>query len=227
MWLKRRAESPLSPSAWMALLRFKGPTGITSQESAGGMKEGFLGCHRPVCTLKQQTGRERDRASSLPIVQPLLFNHAIHFHALTATQCNVNDYLLCTDLYQVKNHSNLNLICLHNKWFVYTELDALPQLLKISLTNKSLVRPCLGKSEKASPPHVPSLCYYPNCTTTLLGLPAERSDVSVIQPLLNTSENLIAGPFSFSITLSKHCSTYILQVLQQEAGGDSNAGQFS
>lgn len=157
MRLKRRAEAPLSPSAWTALLRFKGPTGITSQESAGGMKEGFLGCHRPVCTLKQQTGRERDKASSLPIMQALLFNPAIHFHALITTRCNVNDYLLCTDLYQVKNHSNLNLICLHNKWFVYTELDALPQLLKISLTDKSLVRPCLGKSEKASPPHVP-LC---------------------------------------------------------------------
>lgn len=187
------------------------------------MREGFLGCHRPVWPLKQQTGRERDRASSLPIAQPLLFHPAVRFHTPTATRCNVNDYLLCTDLYQVKNHSNLNLICLHNKLFVYTELDALPELLEISLANKSLVRPCLGKSEKANLPHTPSPFYHPNHTTTFLGLLAQRSDFCD-QPLLNTSENLIAAPFSFSVTLSKHCSTYILQVLQQEAGGDSNAG---
>lgn len=153
MQLKRKTKAPLSPLAWTAFFRFKGPTAIPPRGTAGGGREVSLA----PADLKRKTGRGRDRTLSFPTVQPLLFNTTISLHILAATQCNVNDYLLCSDLYQLKNHYNLDLICLYNKWFVYTELDALPQLLEISLNDKSLVRPCLGNSETAALLHMPPL----------------------------------------------------------------------
>lgn len=153
MLLKRKTEAPLSPLAW----RFKGPKSIAPQERLQGEEGKLPRLSQTRLCPRAQNRQRKGQDFILPTLQTLLFNTAIRWYTLAATWCNVNDYLLCTDLYQVKNHCNLDLICLYNKWFVYTELDALPQLLEISLNNKSLLRPCLGKSEIASLPHMPSL----------------------------------------------------------------------
>lgn len=122
----------------------------------------------------------------------------------------------------MKNHCNLDLICLYNKCFVYAELDVLPQLLEVSLNNKSLVRPCLGEPETASLPHVLPRYQHPRRATTARCLSAGRSDFCH-QPHL--SGILAAGAF-WSAGLHKHCSSSILRVLRQEMGGTAVAVTF-
>lgn len=152
--MKKKAEALLSPLAWTALVKFKGSTGIKPPwEIARGRRKISLWAQS--CVLRQTLGRGRDKS---PLSQPCSLSSSTPqcICVLAATGCKLNEYLPYTDLYQVKNHHNLDLICLCNKWFVYTELDALLQLLEISLNHKTLVSPCLGKAETASLPQ-PSL----------------------------------------------------------------------
>lgn len=152
--MKKKAEALLSPLAWTALVKFQGSTGISPHERLQ-EEEGRFPCGPQTCVLRQTLGRGRDKS---PLSQPCSLSSSTPqcICVLAATGCKLNEYLPYTDLYQVKNHHNLDLICLCNKWFVYTELDALLQLLEISLNHKTLVSPCLGKAETASLPQ-PSL----------------------------------------------------------------------
>lgn len=136
----------------------KGSTATTPPHRLQEEKWGCSGCTQP-CSIPcpRQNPQKKEQSCSPSSWTASAHQRRNTYSYTTATRCNVNDYLLCNDLYQVKNHCNLNLICLYNKRFVYSELDALSQLLEISLNNKSLVRPCLTNSEKASLPRIPSL----------------------------------------------------------------------
>lgn len=122
-------------------------------------KKDFLGA-TDLCP-QAETGQRKGQVSIIPPCS-LCSSAPQCICALAATRCKANDYLPCTDLYQLKNHCNLDLICLCNKWFVYTELDALPHLLEISLNHKTLVRPCLGKAETANLPPSPECINNPS-----------------------------------------------------------------
>lgn len=137
--------------------KVRGPNSRPPQEGLQEEEGRFPQLPQTRLCLQAETGQRKGQDFILSHCAASALSIAIRLHTLAGTWCNVNDYLLCTDLYQVKNHCNLDLICLYNKWFVYTELDALPQLLEISLNDKSLVRPCLGNSETATLPHMPSL----------------------------------------------------------------------
>lgn len=152
--MKKKAEALLSPLAWTPLVKFKGSTGISPHERLQ-EEEGRFPCGHKAVSSDRNWAEE---GTSLHCPQPCSLSSSTPqcICVLAATGCKLNEYLPYTDLYQVKNHHNLDLICLCNKWFVYTELDALLQLLEISLNHKTLVSPCLGKAETASLPQ-PSL----------------------------------------------------------------------
>lgn len=158
MQVKKKAELLLSHLAWTALEKFKGSTAITPMRDC---KRRRISLGPQSCVLGQKLGRGGDESPSSPTCS-LCSSTPPCICVLAATRRRVNDYLPCTDLYQLKNHCNLDLICLCNKWFVYTELDVLLQLLEISLNHKTLVRPCLGKAETANLPHSPECINNPS-----------------------------------------------------------------
>lgn len=153
---KRRKRLRLFCFLWheQLLQNLRAPLASAPMRDCKRKKEDFLVVHKAVPS--DRNWAEEGTSLHCPQLCSLCSTTPQCICVLAATRCKLNEYLPCTDLYQVKNHRNSDLICLCNKWFVYTELDALLQLLEISLNHKTLVRPCLGKAETASLPQ-PSL----------------------------------------------------------------------